>query len=79
MSGCVCMYMCACSYMDEWYWRPEMSLPNITRHCTNIWKADRGIANVVITHTITIIINNIIVLVFVTILITITVMITIVF
>jgi phytanoyl-CoA hydroxylase len=25
-------------YPDEWYWRPEVSRPEVTRHGTNFWK-----------------------------------------
>ncbi len=34
-------------YPDEWYWRKEMSLPNVTRHMANAWKSDLTIASVV--------------------------------
>jgi hypothetical protein len=31
---------------DEWHWREGMSLPDITRHMSGLWKADRTIASV---------------------------------
>jgi hypothetical protein len=27
-------------YLDEWYWREGMSLPDVTRHMANAWKSD---------------------------------------
>ena len=32
-------------YPDEWYWREGMSLPDVTRHMANAWKADLTVAN----------------------------------
>jgi phytanoyl-CoA hydroxylase len=34
-------------YPDEWYWRAELSLPDVTRHMANAWKADRTVAALV--------------------------------
>ena len=34
-------------YPDEWYWRPGMSLPDVTRHMGNAWKSDRTLARLV--------------------------------
>lgn len=31
-------------YPDEWYWREGMSLPDVTRHMANAWKADLSVA-----------------------------------
>lgn len=31
-------------YPDEWYWREGMSLPDVTRHMANAWKADLTVA-----------------------------------
>jgi phytanoyl-CoA hydroxylase len=31
-------------YPDEWYWREGMSLPDVTRHMANAWKADLTLA-----------------------------------
>ncbi len=31
-------------YPDEWHWREGMSLPGVTRHMANAWKADLTIA-----------------------------------
>ncbi|MBB3890634.1 hypothetical protein GGQ61_001351 [Phenylobacterium haematophilum] len=31
-------------YPDEWYWREELSKPDVTRHMANAWKADLTIA-----------------------------------
>ena len=31
-------------YPDEWYWRDGMSLPDVTRHMANAWKADLTLA-----------------------------------
>src|SRR3954451_25108740 len=31
-------------YPDEWYWREGMSLPDVTRHMANAWKADLAVA-----------------------------------
>ncbi|MGE0735474.1 MAG: phytanoyl-CoA dioxygenase family protein [Alphaproteobacteria bacterium] len=32
-------------YPDEWYWREGMSLPDVTRHMGNAWKADLTVAS----------------------------------
>jgi ectoine hydroxylase-related dioxygenase (phytanoyl-CoA dioxygenase family) len=39
-------------YPDEWYWRPELSRDDVTRHMANAWKSDPEIANVVLSPTI---------------------------
>ncbi|MGE3915883.1 MAG: phytanoyl-CoA dioxygenase family protein [Hyphomicrobiaceae bacterium] len=39
-------------YPDEWYWREGMSLPDVTRHMANAWKADLSIARLVLSETI---------------------------
>lgn len=39
-------------YPDEWYWRKEMSLPDVTRHMANAWKSDLTIASVVTSSKI---------------------------
>lgn len=39
-------------YPDEWYWRPGMSLPDITREICNVWKSDRLFASVVLSAEI---------------------------
>lgn len=31
-------------YPDEWYWREELSRPDVTRHMANAWKADLSVA-----------------------------------
>lgn len=36
-------------YPDEWYWRPNLSLPDITREICNGWKCDRTIASLVLS------------------------------
>jgi phytanoyl-CoA hydroxylase len=36
-------------YPDEWYWRPQLSLPDITREICNGWKCDRTIASLVLS------------------------------
>ncbi|TWT10622.1 phytanoyl-CoA dioxygenase family protein [Reyranella sp. CPCC 100927] len=36
-------------YPDEWYWREGMSLPDVTRHMANAWKADLTIARLVLS------------------------------
>ncbi|MCV0370203.1 phytanoyl-CoA dioxygenase family protein [Filomicrobium sp.] len=37
-------------YPDEWYWREGMSLPDVTRHIANAWKADLTIAKLVLSE-----------------------------
>lgn len=39
-------------YPDEWYWRPGMSLPDVTRHMANLWKSDLTIASLVVSSEI---------------------------
>lgn len=39
-------------YPDEWYWREGMSLPDVTRHMANAWKADLTIAQVALSKHI---------------------------
>ncbi len=39
-------------YPDEWYWRPGLSLPNITREICNAWKCDLTIASLVLSAEI---------------------------
>jgi phytanoyl-CoA hydroxylase len=39
-------------YPDEWYWRPGMSLPDVTREICNAWKSDLTIASVVLSSEI---------------------------
>ena len=39
-------------YPDEWYWRDGMSLPDVTRHMANAWKADLTIARLVLSPDI---------------------------
>lgn len=39
-------------YPDEWYWRPGMSLPDVTRHMANAWKSDLTIAKLVLSPMI---------------------------
>jgi phytanoyl-CoA hydroxylase len=36
-------------YPDEWYWRPGLSLPDVTREICNAWKCDRTIASVALS------------------------------
>jgi ectoine hydroxylase-related dioxygenase (phytanoyl-CoA dioxygenase family) len=36
-------------YPDEWYWREGMSLPDVTRHMANAWKADLSIARLALS------------------------------
>jgi hypothetical protein len=36
-------------YPDEWHWRPQMSLPDITREICNAWKCDLTIASLVLS------------------------------
>ncbi|MBF2000070.1 MAG: phytanoyl-CoA dioxygenase family protein [Synechococcales cyanobacterium M58_A2018_015] len=39
-------------YPDEWYWRPGLSLPDVTREMCNVWKCDRTVASVVLSAEI---------------------------
>ena len=39
-------------YPDEWYWREGMSLPDVTRHMANAWKADLSIARLALSADI---------------------------
>lgn len=39
-------------YPDEWYWREGMSLPDVTRHIGNAWKADLAIARLALSADI---------------------------
>lgn len=39
-------------YPDEWYWRPGLSLPDVTREMCNAWKCDRTIASMVLSAEI---------------------------
>lgn len=39
-------------YPDEWYWREGMSLPDVTRHMANAWKADLTVARYVLSEDI---------------------------
>src|SRR5512138_773670 len=39
-------------YPDEWYWREGMSLPDVTRHMANAWKADLGVASLALSAAI---------------------------
>ncbi len=39
-------------YPDEWYWREGMSLPDVTRHMANAWKADLGVARLALSADI---------------------------
>ena len=39
-------------YPDEWYWREGMSLPDVTRHMANAWKADLAVARLVLSEQI---------------------------
>lgn len=36
-------------YPDEWYWREGMSLPDVTRHMSNAWKADLVVAKLALS------------------------------
>ena len=36
-------------YPDEWYWRPGLSLPDVTREICNAWKCDRTLASVALS------------------------------
>ncbi|THD02090.1 phytanoyl-CoA dioxygenase family protein [Panacagrimonas perspica] len=39
-------------YPDEWHWREGMSLPDVTRHMSNAWKADLTIASLALSADI---------------------------
>ncbi len=39
-------------YPDEWYWREGMSLPDVTRHMANAWKADLAVARLALSRDI---------------------------
>lgn len=39
-------------YPDEWYWRPGLSLPDVTREICNAWKCDLTIASLVLSSEI---------------------------
>jgi len=39
-------------YPDEWYWRPGLSLPDVTREMCNAWKCDLTIASLVLSAEI---------------------------
>ncbi len=39
-------------YPDEWYWREGMSLPDVTRHMSNAWKADLTVAKLALSADI---------------------------
>jgi phytanoyl-CoA hydroxylase len=39
-------------YPDEWYWREGMSLPDVTRHMANAWKADLTVAKLALSANI---------------------------
>ena len=39
-------------YPDEWYWREGMSLPDVTRHMANAWKADLTVARLVLSEDV---------------------------
>jgi len=39
-------------YPDEWYWRPGLSLPDVTREICNAWKCDLTIAGLVLSAEI---------------------------
>ena len=39
-------------YPDEWYWREGMSLPDVTRHMSNAWKADLTVARLALSADI---------------------------
>jgi phytanoyl-CoA hydroxylase len=36
-------------YPDEWYWREGISLPDVTRHMANAWKADLVVAKLALS------------------------------
>jgi len=37
---------------DEWYWREGMSLPDVTRHMANAWKADLSVARLALSEDV---------------------------
>src|SRR3712207_2694991 len=37
---------------DEWYWREGMSLPDVTRHMANAWKADLEVARLALSERV---------------------------
>lgn len=39
-------------YPDEWYWREGMSLPDVTRHMSNAWKADLSVASLALSESV---------------------------
>jgi hypothetical protein len=39
-------------YPDEWHWREGISLPNVTRHMSNAWKADLTVAKLALSPDI---------------------------
>src|SRR5262249_25242045 len=39
-------------YPDEWYWREGMSLPDVTRHMANAWKADLNVAKLALSEDV---------------------------
>lgn len=39
-------------YPDEWYWRPGLSLPDVTREICNGWKCDRTLASVALSSAV---------------------------
>jgi ectoine hydroxylase-related dioxygenase (phytanoyl-CoA dioxygenase family) len=39
-------------YPDEWYWREGMSLPDVTRHMANAWKADLNVASLALSRDV---------------------------
>lgn len=39
-------------YPDEWYWREGMSLPDVTRHMANAWKADLSVAKLALSESV---------------------------
>jgi phytanoyl-CoA hydroxylase len=39
-------------YPDEWYWREGMSLPDVTRHMGNAWKANLTVAKLALSADI---------------------------
>ena len=39
-------------YPDDWYWREGMSLPDVTRHMSNAWKADLTVAKLALSPDI---------------------------
>lgn len=39
-------------YPDEWYWREGISLPEATRHMSNLWKSDLTVARLILSPDI---------------------------